>query len=125
MKQLRRSLFSQNINNLKNAWDGLYMMMNTGNQRKRREKTLKARGHNILAVALEKDKVIPPQKIVETLKGKRGDLPVRVEIIDFPYDYTHEQPFPVTNKEVQPLVSRSFTAVFDKAVDFFAYNHES
>jgi len=47
--------------------------------------------------AMLKDKVIPAKGIIETLIGKSLSCPKNVEVIDFPYEYTHEMPFPVRN----------------------------
>lgn len=118
-RSMLKSLLSAKLSNLKHTWNGFSLMISAEKRQSRREKLLRKSGHKIFAVALEKDKVIPAEKVVETLKGKKGDLPVRVEIIDFPYPYTHEQPFPITNDQQQPLVNRCFTVVFDKAVEFF------
>ncbi len=54
-----------------------------------REKLLKKLKDRIYAVALARDKVTPPTGVIETL-GYGSHL----EIIDFPFNYTHENPFP-------------------------------
>ena len=73
----------------------------------------------VYSVALEKDLVMPVASIIRTLRGKKNRVEVPVEVIDFPFHYSHEQPFPIGDDKIQNLVDRSFTVVFDKAVDFF------
>ncbi|MCF8357847.1 MAG: DUF6051 family protein [Prolixibacteraceae bacterium] len=51
---------------------------------------------------------------------KTTGKPVKLDVIDFPYDYTHEQPFPVNDEKIQKLVDRCFHVVFSKAAHFFA-----
>lgn len=100
-------------------WNGIGLMMSAKERRKTRERMLAKCAQNIYAVALEHDTVMPPKMIVRTLKGRRGDLGTRVEIIDFPYTYSHEVPFPINDDKIQPLVNRCFTVVFDNAANFF------
>ena len=103
----------------KRTWNGIGVMMNSKERRKEREKLLNKCAHNIYAVALEKDSVMPYKKIVRTLKGKKGDIPTRVEVIDFPYDYSHEVPFPTGDDKVGSLVNRCFTVIFNNVANFY------
>ncbi len=100
-------------------WNGIGLMMSSRKRRREREKLLEKCAYNIYAIALERDTVMPPKKIVRTLKGKNGDIPTRVEIIDFPYAYSHESPFPITDDKIQPLVNRCFSLVFNNVANFF------
>ncbi|MBR7128682.1 MAG: hypothetical protein IKD05_00220, partial [Tidjanibacter sp.] len=103
----------------KRTWNGIGVMMSSKERRKEREKLLNKCAHNIYAVALEKDSVMPYKKIVRTLKGKKGDIPTRVEVIDFPYDYSHEVPFPTGDDKVGSLVNRCFTVIFNNVANFY------
>ena len=50
--------------------------------------------HNcVLAVTLEKDTVVPPYEVINTLQGIKRDIPIEVDILDFSYPYKHEDPF--------------------------------
>jgi hypothetical protein len=80
-----------------------------------REKMLgKLRGR-IMAVSLLRDQVIPPDGVTATL-GIQGSG--SVELMDFPYDYTHENPFPVFNSPLSRIADLCFETVFSKAAVF-------
>lgn len=68
----------------------------------------------ITTFALLKDEVMPAKDIRETLRDKRGKIKFRVMFTDFPYAYTHENPFPVFNTEKSELVDKSFDMVFSR-----------
>lgn len=63
------------------------------------------------------DKVIPYQGVVEALGHNCAAK--RIQLSDFPYDYSHENPFPVFQDKMQTEVNRAFTQVFRRSVDFF------
>jgi len=119
LNSIRKKVYKTDDRKLMNTWPGLELMMYCKRGRKKRDDLFEEIGTRIMAVALEKDKVMPFEGIVETLRGKKNNGTVPVEIIDFPFEYTHEQPFPVGDDKIQNLVDRSFTVVFDKAVKFF------
>lgn len=99
-------------------WEAIGLMMNDGNRRAERERLIARSAHNIYAIALEQDKVMPYKRIVRTLKGVKGDIPTRVEVIDLPFDYTHEAPFPTSEEKVLPLVNRAFELIFNNFSNF-------
>jgi hypothetical protein len=119
LKQIRKKVFATENETLTAIWPGLELMMYSGRGRRKRESLFETLKERIYAVALEKDTIMPFDYIVKTLRGKRGKLDVPVEVIDFPFEYSHEQPFPIGDDKIQPLVDRSFSVAFDKAVDFF------
>lgn len=82
-----------------------------------RESRLLSLADRITAVGLEKDDVIPPYEIENTLRGRNRDIPIRVETLDFPYAYTHEMPFPAGRKNAG-AVDESFRRVMDLAAGF-------
>ena len=43
---------------------------------------------------------------------------INVEMIDFPFDYTHENPFPIFDGTESSLVDQNFEIVFSKAAAF-------
>lgn len=77
-----------------------------------RKDAFKQIGSRIHAVGLAKDKVIPAKNMIEIL------APEQIEILDFPYEYTHENPFPL--KEVSEMVNIAFDVIFEKAIAFLA-----
>ena len=78
-----------------------------------REKTLKKLKDRIYAIALARDKVIPPTGIIETL-----GYGIRLEVIDFPFNYTHENPFPQLQENDIHKVDKSFNSLMYKAARF-------
>lgn len=97
---------------------GLYFqsMISLHRHRKIREERLKEIGPRIKAVSLQKDVVIPPVEVLNTLKGDYRDLPPEVQVIDFPFDYTHVNPFPVQEIHKEK-VNQAFDQVFELAAD--------
>jgi predicted esterase len=66
----------------------------------------------INAIGLLKDKVIPAKEIWETLKTNCGRKNIPVQLADFPYEYTHENPFPVKKEPFSVPVDQSFEQMF-------------
>jgi hypothetical protein len=119
LKQIRNNVYASGNEIQKEIWPGLELMMYRRRNRRKRETLFDAMKDRVYAVMLEKDKVMPVEGIVKTLRGKKDKIEIPVEVIDFPFNYSHEQPFPIGDDKIQNLVDRCFTVVFDKAVDFF------
>jgi hypothetical protein len=79
-----------------------------------RQKTLAKLTQKLTVIGLLKDRVIPVKEIMETLKNNKGKLNFDFTILDFPYHYTHENPFPVYYDENAIQVDRNFELVFSK-----------
>ncbi len=79
-----------------------------------REKTFSKLSKKITAIGLYKDQVIPAKEILETLKNRKGKMKFNFQMMDFPYKYSHENPFPVLNAESSVLVDKSFELVFSQ-----------
>jgi hypothetical protein len=84
-------------------------LLDEGTLRTERETRLAELGGRLCAVALAGDKVIPADAVVLTNPG-------RTEILDFPYPYKHEAPFPSFKRDFE-LVDEAFNQVFDRAVN--------
>jgi hypothetical protein len=82
-----------------------------------REEKLKAISERIAAIALRKDKVVSCYEVQNTLNGADRDIPVEVKVVDPPYNYTHENPFPVKEK-IQEEVNIAFDEIFGIAGEF-------
>lgn len=93
-------------------------MLNYQNHRELRQQRIGELCDQIAALALKRDDVIPAVEVLNTLRGEFRDIPVRVEVDDFPYEYSHVSPFPVNGPEAD--VDRYFDRVFD-----FAASHLS
>jgi len=72
----------------------------------------------IYALALKADTVFPSYEIENTLKGASRKINIKVEEIDFDYDYTHENPFPISKVDSEKVMD-SLNLVFEKVADFF------
>ena len=86
--------------------------------RDRREGFFKNLGNRISGISLRKDKVMPYEGVVACM-GSNNALQ-KFELLDFPFEYSHESPFP-TNSSIKPeLLNDSFNRVFSKAAHFLA-----
>ena len=94
-------------------------MLNYGVMRLEREAHFRRMAPRLMAVTLERDTVIPPYEVINTLQGAARDIPVRVDVLDFPYPYQHEDPFPAKLALREP-VDRAFREVFDAIAAFYA-----
>ena len=92
-------------------------MLNYSVMLHQREAMFRKAANQILAITLEKDTVIPSYEIINTLRGSKRDIPVDVQVLDFPYDYRHEDPFPIS-ETLSTVVDESFNLVFGKISDF-------
>jgi len=92
-------------------------MLNYGVMSDLREERLRDISDRLLAVALKQDAVVPPYEVANTLQGKYRDIPVRVDILDLPYQYKHEDPFPAL-ENIADEVDAAFKRVFEPIVNF-------
>ena len=84
---------------------------------KYREDIFRKMADRIYAVALEQDTVIPPYEVINTLLGSKRDIPVKVDIFDFPYKYKHEDPFPALTG-IAEEVEKAFAQTFEPIAEF-------
>lgn len=97
--------------------EGLYFraMLNYHENKAMRESRLGEMSERIAALALRRDTVIPANEVLNTLRGDFRDIPIRVDVTDFPYDYSHVIPFPLNAPEGE--VDRAFDEVFARAAE--------
>lgn len=119
-RKMKNYLGTFGLEELKHIWKSMRLMTFLKEGRHARERILNKIGRQVYAIGLAKDNVMPPLAILQTLKGEKQNLPTKVEIMDFPYAYTHEAPFPFTNERILPQVDRCFNEVFAKAAGFLA-----
>jgi hypothetical protein len=82
-----------------------------------RERKLKELHKRICSISLHQDKVIPWMDVLKTLKGRKSTIPIETHLMDFNYEYDHENPFPVM-KKTEKDVDRCFSRVFELASGF-------
>jgi hypothetical protein len=93
-------------------------MIDLGRFRIFRENILGKLRDQIRSIALKKDIVIPANGIVNTLTSWTGRKNSQVEIWDFPYPYSHENPFPVLSDGPSSEVDRCFSRLLSEAGSF-------
>ena len=96
-----------------------YSMLIENNNRAFREEALLSVMGQIKGITLEKDLVIPA-KGTKNLFGVLSNETQNIETMDFPFDYSHEVPFPISPKTDSNLVDGCFTKVFTQAAEFLA-----
>lgn len=93
-------------------------MIDLGRLKIFRENILRNLKDQIHSLSLMKDSVIPSKGIISTLRAS-GKKEI-VDIWDFPYAYSHENPFPVFNSPLSEKVDYWFEKVFAEATLFLA-----
>lgn len=91
------------------------MMISPDTMRVRRESFFQSAVQRIRAISLKKDIVIPTGGVIRAL-GK-SSLKILKEF-DFPFDYSHQIPFPAHPKGDKEEVNRAFNQVFGRAAEF-------
>lgn len=82
-----------------------------------RENRLQEAAQRIYAVALKQDEVIPPIEVMNTLMGENHNISIKVETEDFPYPYSHVNPFPIAEKYSKET-DVAFLRIMKKAGEF-------
>jgi hypothetical protein len=91
-------------------------MIDLGRFKAFRENILIKLQNRIHSVTLQKDTVIPADGVVATLgRLKKKNI---VDVWDFPYIYSHENPFPILDFQHSRMVDNSFEKVFSTACSF-------
>ncbi len=111
--EMERSDLLKNSMNQMEMGQSFMAMLSEGNLKSFRENVFQKMKNRIQAIALLKDKVIPATGIMEAL-----DRFVNVDVIDLPYAYSHENPFPLIEGRDSYLVDQSFEKIFAKAAAF-------
>lgn len=90
-------------------------MIDFGRLKSFREQIFTKLRYQIRSVALKKDTVIPAEGIFETMAGYSGNKNSQIEVWDFPYNYSHENPFPVNKNNTVSDVDKSFRKMIQTA----------
>jgi hypothetical protein len=93
-------------------------MIDLGRLKTFRENIFKNIRDQIHSISLVKDLVIPTKGVILTLNtSEKRDI---VDSWDFPYTYSHENPFPVFDSSLSKKVDYWFEKVFAEATLFLA-----
>jgi len=84
--------------------------------REKREGFFTSLGNRLSGISLKKDKVMPYEG-VEACMGHEAVVK-QFTLTDFPFEYTHEAPFPTNTHIDESLLNNSFNDVFSKAALF-------
>jgi hypothetical protein len=93
-------------------------MIDLGRLKLFRENIFKNLKGQIHSLSLLKDSVIPCKGVISTLENT--DKKRVVDVWDFPYTYTHENPFPIFGSPLSQKVDYWFEKVFAEATFFLA-----
>ena len=88
-------------------------MIHSDRYRSARKRSLGILNKRIRSVVLMKDRVFPPAAVNETFAGP--GIPAKT--VDFPYAYSHENPFPLAGAAPAALVSESMNSIFKEAAE--------
>ena len=102
---------------LHDGWKACLAMSGITNYVHHREDAFKHLAHRIKAIGLVGDDVVPGYAIKDTLWNSSC---FDVDVLDFPFKYSHEVPFPVNQQKPNDSdsVDQSFQMVFQKASMF-------
>lgn len=98
-----------------NAFNAFFQMITPERLRSEREKFFARFKERIGGIALSNDRVIPYHGVLEALGRKNAES--TIQLLDFPFPYTHENPFPYNSKDITSL-NNAFTKVFSRAAEF-------
>jgi len=93
-----------------------YSMIASDNAKESRVEVFRQMKQRLGGVSLALDRVIPYAGIVAALGHDCASK--NITLLDLPYDYTHENPFPVNAGNNQQEVNRSFQRIFEQAAGF-------
>ncbi|MEO1653731.1 MAG: DUF6051 family protein, partial [Bacteroidota bacterium] len=82
-----------------------------------RKKRLEELKNQLFALSLANDDIMPSAEIQASLIGLRGNSVVPVEVMDFPYKYSHMNPFPNTTRS-EEAIDQGFEDTFKLFSDF-------
>jgi hypothetical protein len=115
---VRRKIQIEHLNTFNNLWSGFMAMLRLDRFQVLREKSFMRLRNQISAVGLSKDQIIPARSILRTLGGADSRNKIPMSILDFPYPYSHENPFPISHPELHGQVTKAFNQVFRDAAKF-------
>jgi hypothetical protein len=92
-------------------------MIDLGRFRAFRENMLRKLREQIRTITLARDHIIPSKGVIATLSQFNRN---NIKVWDFPFTYSHENPFPLTSSPLSKKVDYWFESVFAEAALFFA-----
>jgi len=105
---------------LNDGWKAFLAMSGIKNYINYRENAFQHLINRIKAIGLAGDYVVPGYSIRDTLGTFYNNTGFDVDVLDFPFKYSHEIPFPVNDQRLNDTVTQSFNMVFNKASLFLS-----
>jgi len=118
--QVMPRLNMEHLTNFNSLWSSFLAMLRLDRFQMFRDRAFHQMRNQITAIGLLKDQVIPAKSILQTLCGNKNRNKIPMLVLDFPYPYTHENPFPMGKIELRPLVDQAFIQIFGRASEFLA-----
>lgn len=100
------------------GFESFYSMISPERNQAERETFFNRLGDKVRGISLVKDKVIPYQGIIKAMGTACAKS--RIDLLDFPFPYMHENPFPIGERIESSNVDASFNLVFSTAAQFLA-----
>ncbi len=99
--------------------DAFRSLIIPGESLNKRKEALKNFGKRLMVIALRDDRIMPLEGIRQAV-GEQFSKSENFKILHFPYQYTHENPFPVLYRGIDNLVESAFQSVFEPTMEFLA-----
>ncbi len=99
-----------------NAFNAFNSMISPENFKTQREAAFSHLSKQIKGITLLKDEVIPHSGVLDAIGSRNAES--IISLIDFDFQYTHENPFPINTSDTNSL-NKAFKTVFSEALDFF------
>lgn len=117
-QEVKKKINIQHLQTFNALWTAFMSMLRLDRHQAVREQSFHRLRNQISAIGLAEDQVIPAKSILRTLWGSGNHNRIPMTILDFPYPYCHENPFPVGNPAIRLQVNQAFNQVFNQAIDF-------
>lgn len=111
-----RQLSKKNMNDI--LFQAFNSMIKPEINRNERETFFESQKHRISGISLLKDKVMPFSGVEACMGKQRAEE--CFEVMDFPFEYSHESPFPENGRIDRGELESSFHKVFKKGAGFLA-----
>ncbi|MFT3751897.1 MAG: DUF6051 family protein [Paludibacter sp.] len=100
------------------GFESFFSMISPERNQIERESFFKRMGNKISGISLAKDHVIPYNGVMKAIGNECAEK--CVQLLDFCFPYTHENPFPTGSKRDDVAINASFDRVFSSAAHFLA-----
>ena len=100
------------------GYESFFSMISPERKQPERESFFKKLGNSISGISLGNDKVIPYSGVQKAMGLDCASR--QIKLLDFPFSYSHENPFPVDLRNPFSGVDSAFIQIFSQAAGFLA-----